>query len=204
MTKRIGFTQDHLDQQRKADLQVLSAIDRQTQGVLRELQYIAETLETNKTIGPVENMNQKIKAAYDRIKAYMDPQFENDPDAALEAMRQQPTGVQMEKNPLIQDMGGMPLEMISSEWQEVVQGNILDKSELENLVNKKLKNRVELANKLRAKHKPKQQPKMRAARKYTPKFKDLDKTLKYIIKEMPPPPTPEPRPAPSKPRPFGM
>ena len=128
-----------------------------------------------------------------------------DPSIALEgnANRRTSGGIDVEKNPLIKEMGGMPLENISSEWREQIEEKILDKAELENLVNKKLKNRAKLANQLKEKNKLKSQPKMRAGQQITPKFKkiQMQETLKYILKEEPKPiPAPKPPPVP---RPFG-
>ncbi len=194
----IGYLAD-IEQQKKQDDQLLSAINKEVQGVLGQLQYISELLETNKNIGPVEDLNQKIKAAYEKIKALLNP--ENNLNAGLEATPGGAAGVSVEKNPLIKEMGGMPLDVISPEWRDVIEGQILDKAELENLINHKLKARVELANKLKAKNKLTHQPKLKPAQPLLPKFKKLQETLKYIIKEIPPPPKPAPTPSIPPPRP---
>jgi hypothetical protein len=202
--KNLGFVRDFELEKRDDDLQLLTTIEKQVQGVLGEVQYITETIDTHKKIAPVEDIEAKIKESYKKIKKLMNS--ENvDPSIALEgnANRRTSGGIDVEKNPLIKEMGGMPLENISSEWREQIEGKILDKAELENLVNKKLKNRAKLANQLKEKNKLKSQPKMRAGQQITPKFKkiQMQETLKYILKEEPKPiPAPKPPPVP---RPFG-
>ncbi|MBP9764689.1 MAG: hypothetical protein KBD03_05145 [Gammaproteobacteria bacterium] len=202
--KNLGFVRDFEFEKRDDDLQLLTTIEKQVQGVLGEVQYITETIDTHKKIAPVEDIEAKIKESYKKIKKLMNS--ENvDPSIALEgnANRRTSGGIDVEKNPLIKEMGGMPLENISSEWREQIEGKILDKAELENLVNKKLKNRAKLANQLKEKNKLKSQPKMRAGQQITPKFKkiQMQETLKYILKEEPKPiPAPKPPPVP---RPFG-
>lgn len=195
----MGFLRDVEAQQREDELQLLTTVEKQVQGVLAAVQYIAEILSTNKTVAPVENINAKIKAAYEKIKALLNPDI--DPDQVLEEVKRRTSGgINLEQNPLIKEMGGMPLEVISAEWSELIEGQILDKAELENMVNNKLKNRVELANRLKAKN----QPKLRASPQMTPKFQKIRETLKYILKEMPPPPRPAPRTTIPPPRPMGM
>ncbi len=141
--KNLGFVRDFELEKRDDDLQLLTTIEKQVQGVLGEVQYITETIDTHKKIAPVEDIEAKIKESYKKIKKLMNS--ENvDPSIALEgnANRRTSGGIDVEKNPLIKEMGGMPLENISSEWREQIEGKILDKAELQNLVNKKLKNTV--------------------------------------------------------------
>lgn len=199
----LGFAKNFEDQKREDDLKLLTTVERQTQGVLRELQYIAEILEANKNIAPVENLNEKIKAAYEKIKAYLDPHVDLEQVMALEANSRTVSGLDLEQNPLVKDMGGLPLETISSEWSQMKDNKILDRAELKNLVNKKLKDRVELANRLKLQNKLTNQPKMKASPPLTPKFQKIQNTLKYILKEMPPPPTPTPKHTVAPPRPYG-
>ncbi len=200
----VGFMKNFEEQKREDDLNLLTTIEKQTQGVLAELQYIAELLETNKNVAPVENLSAKIKAAYEKIKAYLDPQANPEQNMALETNKRNVGGIQVEQNPLIKEMGGLPLEVISSEWSQIIEGTILDKTELENLVNKKLKDRVELANRLKLQNKLTNQPKMKVGQAITPKFKKIQNTVKYILKEMPPPPKPAPTPTIAPPRPYGL
>ena len=190
-------------QKKEDDLSVLTMVEKQTQGVLRELQYIAEILETNKNIAPVENLNEKIKAAYEKIKAYLDPHANLEQVMALETNQRTAAGLALEQNPFVRDMGGLPLEVISSEWSQMIENKTLDKAELENLVNKKLKDRVELANRLKLQNKLTSQPKMKVGQPLTPKFQKIQNTLKYILKEIPPPPTPTPKSTIAPPRPYG-
>lgn len=197
----IEFIQNFEADKREDEMMILTRMDQQIQAVFGELEYIVEILETHKNIAPVENIRKKIKDAYDRIKTHLDPNAKPEQEAGLEANRRAPAGFQVEQNPLINDLGGMPLEVISPEWSEMVEGNILDKAEMENLINKKLKDRAELANKLKLQNKLKAQPKLQATPKMTPKFtKTLKQTLEYIVKETPPPPAP--KYSPSKPRPY--
>ncbi len=201
--KKVKYSQELLAQQRQDDLNLLTSIERQTQGVLGQIQFIAEIITTHKEVAPVENVNEKIRAAYEKIKNLLDPKQEANHGAELEADQRSGVAINLEKNPLVEDLGGMPLEVISPEWQQVVEGQVLDKTELANLVNKKLKSRLDLANKLRARNQPKHQAKPKQA--ITPKFKDIQKTVKYIIKEIPPAPQPQPRiEPPPRPRPGGM
>lgn len=198
----MGFVRDFESEKREDDLQLLTIIEKQVQGVLGEVQYIAETIETHKKVAPVEDIEAKIKKSYEKIKKLMNPENADPNLAETNANRRTSGGIDVEQNPLIKEMGGMPLEDISPEWREQIEGKLLDKSELENLVNNKLKNRVELANKLKAKNKPTAQPKLRAGQQITPKFKKIQETLKYILKEAPEPPAPAPKPL-SVPRPPG-
>lgn len=202
--KNLGFVRDFESAKREDDLQLLTVIEKQVAGVLGEVQYIAETIETHKKIAPVEDVEAKIKKSYEKIKQLMNPE-NADPNMEAEsnANRRTSGGISVEQNPLIKEMGGMPLENISPEWREQVEGKVLDKAELENLVNKKLKNRVELANKLKAKHKLNAQPKLRVGQEITPKFKTIRATIRYIVKEAPKPmPAPAPKPL-TVPRPPG-
>jgi hypothetical protein len=186
----IKFTQDLLEKKKEEDLYLLDVIQIQTKGVLGELQYIAEIIRTHKTVAEVEDLNAKIKAAYERIKKYLDPGFTPDQEEDLSNARNA-GGIQLEKNPLVDDLGGMPLEVISSEWQELA-STVLDKAELKNLINNKLKDRAELANRLKLKNRLGNQPKQRMAQQITPKFEKIQQTLKYILKEIPAPPAPAP------------
>lgn len=195
----------------EADLYTLNKIETEVQGVLAALQRISELLATNKKGPAVEDLHQKILKEYQKIQAYLNPpQNEANQQEQPENSRQSIGGIELEKNPLIKEMGGMPLEVISSEWQELADQKPLDKTELENLVSKKLKDRVELANRLKLKNKLKQAPKAPGpSPSLTPKYQKIQNTLKYILKEMPAPPRPAPMPAPThrfsigKPRPGG-
>ena len=198
----------HLEKNKQDDLFLLSVVDQQIQGVLEQINYIAITLKTNKKV-PVEDMSQKIKKALQKIKSYLN----EDPSAKQEAdlgPNQSPAGgIQLENNPLIDDLGGMPLESISGEWQDLVEefSNILDKAEIENLIKNKLKDKLEnrerLANRLKIGAKLKNVAKPGVA--MTPKFKQIEQTVKFILKEMPAPPAPAPRETPlPRPRPTGF
>lgn len=200
----LSFVRMKLMNTSKDDLSLFKALDEQIQGVLDQINYIAITLQTNKKV-PVEDMPRKIKKALQKIKSYLSQDPSAEQEATLNANQNQSAagGIQLEKNPLIDDLGGMPLESISSEWQDLAEEfDVLDKAELENLVKNKLKdklkNRERLANRLKIGAKPQNAPKPGAA--MTPKFQE---TLKYILKEMPAPPAPVPRETPlPRPRPF--
>jgi len=187
-----------------ADEALLEAIGREVQGVLGSVQRIAELLETHKTVAPIEELQQKINAEVQKIKSLLNPDQALDQPQGLEHGKQKLGGIEIEQNPLIKEMGGMPLEVVSPEWQDLMLQNVLDKTELENMVNNKLKDRVELANKLKLGLKPKlaAAPKMHASPALTPKFKKIQNTMKYIIKNIPTPP--EPRPTAPRPRPQGL
>lgn len=191
-----------VERQKREDDQLLSQIATEVQGVLGEIQYISELLEMNKNVAPVEDLAQKIKASYQKIKNLLEAG--SSLEAGLGENNRNTGGLNLEKNPLVEEMGGMPLETISAEWREIIEGAILDKAELENLVNKKLKDRVELANKLKLKNKLTNQPKLKIGQPLTPKFKKIQQALKYIIKEIPPAPAPKYVPSVPPPRPHGM
>jgi len=197
----IGFMKTFEEQKREEDLQLITDVERQVGGVLAEIQYIAKLLEDNKKMAPVEDLPSKIRKSYEKIKKLLNPENAAQQELGPEANKRTSGGIQLEENPLIKELGGMPLEEISPEWQEVIEGTILDKAELENLVNKKLKDRVELANKLKAQNKLTNQPKMKAAPgpAIKPQYEKLQQTLKLIFKEMPPPPTPTPQVKPPRP-----
>lgn len=204
-TKTLDMMRGYQTEKQDEDFYVITTVEKQVQGVLSEIQYIAELLATQKKFkgegAEVENINQKIRTAIEKIKAYMDPQQEQ----ALTqnaANKRTAGGISVEQNPLIKDMGGMPLEVISAEWQDAMDSKVQDKAELENIVNKKLKDRVDLANKLKAKNKLTNKPTSKPGQQMTPKFQKIQQTMKYIMKEMPEPPRPAPAPAPS-PRPYG-
>lgn len=187
------------EQEKKEDL-FLSGVAKQVEGVLGEVQYISQIIGDNK-VTPVENVNAKIQKSIRKIQDLMNPQYEQDPNMALDAANKRSNdglNLNLEKNPLLNEMGGMPLEDISPEWNELIEGQVLDKAELENLVNKKLKDKVEqaneLKNQLKARNRPTSQPKLKAAAKFTPKFEKIKQAMKYIMKEMPPPPAPAPAP----------
>ena len=200
----VSFQKDLEAHKKEDDLYLLSGIEKQVAGVLSEVQYIRQVIGDNK-VAPVENINAKIQKSIKKIRELMDPRNDNDPNMAVEAANQQSNdglNLNLEKNPLLNEMGGMPLEDISPEWSELIEGQPLDKAELENMVNNKLKNRVELANKLKLQNRLTNQPKLKAGAQITPKFEKIQQTMKYIIKEMPPPPAPEPAPR-FNPSPFG-
>lgn len=201
------FSQKEAEEQEKRDELFLSGVSKQVEGVLSEVQYISQIIGDNKVV-PVENINAKIQKSINKIKDLMDPRYEQDPDRALDSAHQRSNdgmNLDLEKNPLLNEMGGMPLEDISPEWNELIDRQVLDKTELENLVNKKLKDKIEQANQLKnqmkLRNRPASQPKLKAAAKFTPKFEKIKQAMKYIIKEMPPPPAPTATPR-FKPTPY--
>ncbi len=193
------FTQKEAEEQDKRDELFLSGVDGQVRGVLGEVQYITQIIGDNK-VAPVENIDGKIKKAIKKIKDLMNPEYEQSPDMAVDAANRSSNdgiNLELEKNPLLNEMGGMPLEDISPEWKELLDNQTTDKAELENLVNKKLKEKVEqaneLKNKLKARNRATNKLQQKSAPKFTPKFQKIQQAMKYIIKEMPPPPAPAPR-----------
>jgi hypothetical protein len=194
------FNQKEAEEEDKKDDLFLKGVDQQVSGVLGEVQYITQIIGDNK-VAPVENIDGKIKKSIKKIKDLMDPEYEQNPDMAVDAANRSSNdgiSLDLEKNPLLNEMGGMPLEDISPEWKELLDTQTLDKAELENLVNKKLKDKVEqaneLKNKLKAKNRATNKLQQKSAPKFTPKFQKIQQAMKYIIKEMPPPPAPAPAP----------
>jgi hypothetical protein len=191
---------EYQEQKSEEELNLLTNVERQVQGVLGEVQYIVEIVETNKKIAPVEDIEGKIKAAQRKIDAYLSLSNDADPSIVQEqSNRRTSGGLDVEQNPLIKEMGGLPPEVISPEWREESQEKMLDKTELENKAQKKLKDRAELTNKLRNRlaAKPK------AAPKITPKFAQAKPTVKLIERPAPPAPAPAPKRTPPRPSPFG-
>ena len=196
-------------QTQKEDLFLLDAMNQQINGVLEQIQYIVALLGTHKNIAPVEDLQQAIKKALKKIQALL--QQEPGVEAEMDnGPTQQNTGADLglEANPLIEDLGGMPLESIAAEWQDFAkEAGISDKAELENMLNKikdklqaKFKNRARLANRLKMSQKPSLTNAPKPGQAMTPKFKQVQEVLKYILKETPAP-APEPRPY-ERPRPF--
>jgi hypothetical protein len=201
-------------QSSQEDLFLLDALNEQINGVLGQFQTIVELLDTHKKVAPVEDIQREVKKALKKIQALLNQEPGVEADADLSAQASNTGGVPgLEANPLIENMGGMPLESIASDWEAfAAEAGISDKAELENMVKKikdklqeKFKNKARLANRLKATNKPslKQAPKPGQA--MTPKFKQVQAVLKYILKETPAPPAPAPRiiEAP-RPRPGGF
>jgi hypothetical protein len=205
-TDSFGFMREYEEEKIEDKMSLISVVEKQVQGVLAEVQYIAELLATQKKVkedgAQVKDINEKIRKSIEKIKAYMDPQQEQ--ALTAEAVNRRTSGgVSVEQNPLVKEMGGMPLEIISTEWQDKMVGQVLDKTEIENAV-KQLKERVKEANQLKAKNKLTNKPTSKPGQQMTPKFQKLQQTVKYIMKNMPEPVRPEPMPKPfiTPPRPF--
>lgn len=204
----LGFVRNFEEEKREDELNLVSTVERQVNGVLSEVQYIAEILATHtKYKGEgvvVENLNEKIRKSMEKIEAYMNPQ-PGEELTSTNVNRRTSSGanIDVEQNPLIKEMGGMPLEIISPEWDNQSNEKLLDKTELENQV-KKLKDRVKQANELKAKHKLTNKPTAKPGQSLTPKFQKLQQTVKYIARNLPEPPKPAPAPRPTiaPPRPY--
>ncbi len=187
----------------KADLFLLDAMDQQINEVLGQFQHIVTVLETHKKVGSVEDLQREIKKALKKIEARLnqEPGAEQDADLGLNASNRGGSDLGLEANPLIDDLGGMPLEAIASDWEAFAkEAGISDKAELENMLKKikdklqaKFKNRARLAQRpgMSPKPSPKNAPK--PGQGMTPQFKQVQEVLKYILKETPAPPAPAPR-----------
>lgn len=188
----------------KEDLFLLDALDQQINGVLEQIQYIVDLLATHKTVAPVEDLQREIKKALNKIQDRLNqaPGVERDTDQPVNAPAGGPSG--LEANPLIEDMGGMPLEAIASDWESfAAEAGIRDKAELENMVKKikdklqaKLKHKARLSHRMKLSNKPSLRHTAKPGQSMTPKFKQvkqLQAALKYILKETPAPPAPAPR-----------
>ncbi len=143
-----------------------------------------------------------MKKALKKIQALLEQTPGVDAEADLNAKASNTAGVSgLEANPLIEDLGGMPLEAIASDWETFAQeAGISDKAELENMIKKikeklqaTFKNRATLANRLKISNKPSFKNTPKPGQAMTPKFKQVQEVLKYILKETPAPPAPAPR-----------
>ena len=195
-----GFETDI--QSSKEDLFLLDAMNQQIDGVLGQFQTIVELLDTHKKVAPVEDVQREVKKALKKIQALLNQEPGVEVGADLIAQASNTGGVSgLEANPLIEDMGGMPLEAIASDWEAFAEeAGISDKAELENMVKKikeklqeKFKNRANLAHRLKATNKPSLKNAPKPGQTMTPKFKQVQAVLKYILKETPAPPAPAPR-----------
>lgn len=207
----MGFMKDLEEKKREDDLNILNKTEQAVSMLLGELQYISELLGHHKQIAKVENLEKKLQKAYKKIQDYLNPDLGE--ENKMEMNNKQSAGVSLEKHPLLQDMGGMPLEQISPEWQEMMnESKIQDKAELQNQLRNKLKNKLDLAmklvsklqNRLKATSKPQLQPINQLVIKYK---ETLDLKVKPILEQVPKPapapePTPRPVPKPSGPSPF--
>ncbi len=207
-----GFSTE--TQRSKEDLFLLDAMNQQINGVLGQFQYIVEILDTHKKVAPVEDIQREVKKALQKIQTLLHQAPGMDAEADLVSnARHTGAPLGLEANPLIEEMGGMPLEAIAADWETFAkEAGISDKAELENMVKKikdklqeKFKNKARLAHRLKASNKPSLKNAPKPGQAMTPKFKQVQAVLKYILKETPAPPAPVPRMTEApRPRPGGF
>lgn len=204
----MGFMRDLEEKKREDDLNLLSKTEQAVSMLLSELQYISELLGHNKQIAKVENLEKKLEAAYKKIQDYLNPDL-GEENKLSAGSNKASNDLPLEKHPLLQDMGGMPLEQISPEWQEMMkESKIQDKAELQNQLRNKLKNKLDLAmklvNKLQNKLKATSKPQLQPLNQFVVKYKEtLDLKVKPILEETPKPaPAPREAPLPRPPSPF--
>jgi len=201
----IGFQRELEDQKREDHLNLLTEAEREVSQLFGILQRVSELIG-HQDIAPVENIDKKLEEAYKKIHAYLNPKEGVEASEALG--KKQQSGISLEKHPLLEEMGGMPLEQISPEWGELLsdEKSTLDKAEVENKLKNKLKQKHALMNKLQNELKLKSQPKFQPAVKkinelvyqYTEKLKErpvIRQALELELKE-------EPKFVPPKPAPF--
>lgn len=205
----MGFQIKREEAEKEEDLSRLKAADSLINIVLGEMQYIGKLMGHRK-IAPVEDLEQKVKAAYDRINNHI-----NKREKALEQGVEEPgqeakSGPPLEKHPLLPELGGMNLEWekMDREWmKELGVENVQDKTEMENKIKEKLQNRIKnalkMANKLQQKirNKPAFRPVQKQVNQLVAKYKLTLEELKNkpILK----PEAPEYRPKVAPPRPQG-
>lgn len=164
--KTIGFKKEQQETARQEDLRRLKAADDLLAKILEQVHYIGKLKAEQIEVAPVENIKEKIEKAQRKLYDYLNrPEQTAEQNQSLGAEQQQTPGdnIPIEKHPLLQDMGGMPLELdnIDQEFlKDLGVENTLDKSELQNQIKKKLENKLKMLNKLQAeiKHKVKNQP----------------------------------------------
>lgn len=171
----MGFQIKHEEAIRDEDLTRLKAADDLINVVLGEIQYIGKLMGHRK-IAPVEDIQQKIQAAYKRIDDYINRKGQV-LEQGVESQQEVKSGPDFEKHPLLPELGGMNLEWdkMDKEWMKELglDEKIQDKAEVENKVKEKLKNRIKnalkLANKLQNKIKNK------------PSFKPVQKQVNDLV-----------------------
>lgn len=174
---------------------------------LGEMNYIGKLLGHQK-IATVKDLKQKIEAAHQRIEKYLAPQALEAPGAAEEAKagRRQGDEIPIEKHPLLADLGGMALEIdkLDRAWAEELglleSKNVLDKAELQNQIKNKLqaklKQALELNNRLRQRLANTPQPKLKEAAKHVNKMVvKYEETLKLLKRPILQPEAPRERPS---------
>lgn len=206
----VGFQIKKDTSLREEDLNRLKAADQLINVVLGEMQYINKLLGHHAQIAPVENIQQKIEAAYKRINDNINKR-EQALEQGLESGSPQDSGPSVEKHPLLPELGGMNLDWdkMDKEWMEALGiDNLQDQAEVQNQIKEKLQNRIKNALKLASKL----QNKIRNQPAFKPVQKQVnDLVVKYKMtlddlknKPILQPQAPEYRPAPPPPRPTPM
>lgn len=206
----MGFQIKRDEALREEDLGRLKAADQLITVVLGEMQYITK-LMGHRTIAPVEDLEQKIDAAYQKIDNYLN-QNQQSLEQGTEP-QQSAGGPPLDKHPLLPELGGINLEWdkMDPEWRQELAGEkIQDKAEMQNVINKKkeklqnrIKNALKFANKMQNKiaNKPGYRPVQKQVNELVTKYKLTLEELKNkpILKPEAPEYTPKfvpPRPSP--------
>lgn len=194
----LGFTKEQQDSARREDMRRLKAADQLLSKILEQVHYIGK-LQAEQKVAPVENIKERIEKASRKLYDYMNrPENSEEKTLTAGAEQQQPSGdnIPIEKHPLLQDMGGMPLELdnLDKEFMDALGlNNALDKTELQNQIKNKLENKLKMLNKLKAeiKHKVKSQPAYKPAQK---QVNDLVIKYKLTLDELKKKPVLQPEP----------
>lgn len=207
----MGFQIKHEETVREEDLNRLKAADDLINIVLGEMQYIGKLMGHRK-IAPVEDIQQKVDAAYKRIHDYINRKGQA-LEQGTEPQQDSKSGPELEKHPLLPELGGMNLEWdkMDKEWMKELglDDNIQDKAEMQNQVKEKLQNKIKnalkLANKMqhKIKNKPGFKPVQKQVNELVMKYKLTLDDLKNKPMLKPEAPEYTPKFVPPRPSPMG-
>lgn len=208
----LGFQIKKDETIKEEELSRLKAADQLINVVLGEMQYINKLLGHRK-IAPVEDLPEKIDAAYQRINNYINKKQQT-LEHGTEPENEAKSGPPLEKHPLLPELGGMNLEWdkLDKEWmKDLGVENIQDKTEMQNKIKEKLQNRIKNALKMAAKlqnkikNKPGFKPVQKQVNELVVKYKLTldDLKNKPILKPEAPEYRPQYVPPPPRPTPMG-
>lgn len=168
--KTVAFLSEAKEEIREENLNRFKAADNIISAILRLMQYINGKMGLNE-IGPVENLEQKIKDAMDEIDRYIarnEQSIENGSDPNAE----QESGPDLLEHPGLEAMGGMmDWKLINKEWKDADEAGVeklQDKAELENKLKAKAKLKNEITNKVKNQLKMKLGHAMKMTKAFSP------------------------------------
>jgi hypothetical protein len=192
----LGYKSAADESTHKNELQRLKGANQLITILLGELHNIQELMGLN-NIAKVESLEEKIKKGYKKIQQYLS-QYEQDPDMELGQQAGAPqSSLPVEQHPFLEDMGGMlkPDQLDAEFLKELGINQGLDKAEVKNQAQKKMKDRIQSALKVTSKL----QNRLRAQPAFKPGAKQSNEllvkykmALKMLEKPMLKPESPQP------------